>query len=78
MIRLGSIIAWVAVIFGFLIIGTGFFVALQFPGVKENLAASARYLATTNSGDAIDQGIIVLIVGFVIGIFVKIAKRHDA
>ncbi|WP_171239700.1 hypothetical protein [Ruegeria sp. HKCCA5491] len=76
MIRLASVVAWLAVLLGCLRIAMGLFVASQFPGAEENLAASKRYLATTNSGDAIDQGIVILVVGVVIGFLVRIAKRR--
>ncbi|CUH41572.1 hypothetical protein RUM4293_00446 [Ruegeria atlantica] len=78
MIRLGSIIAWIAVILGSIRMGMGWYVASQFPGTEENLAASKRYLATANSGDAIDQGTIILIAGVVIGLLVRIAKRRSS
>ncbi len=53
----------------------GLYVGTQFGG-EDNFAASQRYLATSNSGEAVNQGMIILVVGVVIGLLVKIAKKN--
>ena len=74
MVILGSIIAWVAVALGALRAAMGFYVAFSFSG-DTNVAASARYLGTANSGEAINEGMVVFVVGVVIGLLVEIAKK---
>ena len=75
-IKSGSVIAWILVAAGSVRLAMGFFVALGFEGDKY-IAASKRYLGSTNSGEAIDQGFMLLVAGVVIGLIVKIAKNHD-
>lgn len=56
----------------------GFFVAFTFDTHESMVAASKRYLATANSGEAINQGMWMLAAGVVFGLLAKIAKntRH--
>lgn len=75
MTKLGSIIAWLLVGFGTLRAATGLYVAVNFEG-EANAIAAQRYLATPNSGDAIDQGLMLVFIGVVLGLLVKIAKRN--
>ncbi len=42
------------------------------------VAASKRYLATENSGEAIDGSLYILAFGIVLGVLVKIAKGSKA
>ena len=74
MIILGSLIAWVLISIGALRVAMGFYVAFSFID-NANVAASARYLGTTNSGEAINEGMVMFIAGVVIGLLVKIAKK---
>lgn len=73
MFRLGSIVAWAAVILGAFRVFTGFSVAsIEDP---ENRAFwAARYLGSASSGEAIDQGIIAFVFGVVLGVLVKIGR----
>ncbi|SLN27765.1 hypothetical protein ROA7450_01130 [Roseovarius albus] len=77
MIRVGSIIAWLLLAFGTLKIAMGFYVAIKFSG-EENAFYAQRYLAAPNSGEAINEGMIVFVVGLVIGLLVKMAKNKQA
>lgn len=76
MIRLGSIIAWGLIIFGVMRTAMGFIVAFS-SSAEGNAAMSALYLGTANSGDAIDRGMITIIIGVVIGLLVEIAKKKS-
>lgn len=76
MIRVGSIIAWLLLAFGTLKIAMGFYVAINFNG-EENAFYAQRYLAASNSGEAINEGMIVFGVGLVIGLLVKMAKKKQ-
>ena len=73
-VKLGSIIAWILIAAGSVRLALGFFVALGFEGA-DYVAASKRYLGSTSSGEAIDQGFMWLVAGAVIGLLVKISKK---
>jgi hypothetical protein len=71
MIFLGKLIALVLFGFGIFNIGVGFWIAENTPTMVENAHLSARYLATENSGDGIDWGMILVGVGVVFGLLTK-------
>ncbi len=77
MVLLGRIIAWALVIFGSLRVGTGYYVASSFEDPEAFAAASARYLGTRTSGEAIDQGLILIAVGVAFGLLARIARKRD-
>ena len=73
MLSLGNMVTWLALIFGALRVGIGFFVAsIDDPAAR--VAAASRYLGSATSGEAIDQGIKVVLFGLVLGILVKIGR----
>lgn len=72
---LGSIIAWALTLFGALKVALGFFFAANTVTLEDNAAAAERYLAAANTGEAINEGIMMFIIGVVIGLLVKIAKK---
>ena len=74
MLKLGSIIAWLLIVCGVVRTAMGFFVAFSF-SADGNAAAATRYLAASNSGEAINEGMVVFVVGIVIGLLVRIAKN---
>ncbi|OOG73862.1 hypothetical protein B0E45_06105 [Sinorhizobium sp. A49] len=72
-IRIGNVVAWVALIFGALRVAIGVFVAsADDPETRARMAA--RYLGSSTSGEAIDQGILVMVFAIAFGILVKIAR----
>ena len=75
MIFLGKLIAVVLVGLGIFNIGVGFWIAENTPTMIEKAQLSARYLATENSGDGIDRGMVMVGVGVVFGLLARIAKR---
>lgn len=75
MIFLGKLISWSLVGLGLITIGIGFWIADTAPTMAENAQLSARYLATENSGDGIDRGLVMVGVGVVFGLLTKIAQR---
>ena len=75
MLRLGSIIAWLMVIGGACRIGIGFYIAFTTTTLAEAEALGRRYLASPDVGGAINEGFYALIIGVVIGLLVKIARR---
>lgn len=72
----GTFLAWAMVILGAFRVSLGLFVAIGFDG-EQMLAASRRYLGAANSGEVIDQGIITLAAGIVVGLLVEIAKKRS-
>jgi ABC-type Mn2+/Zn2+ transport system permease subunit len=72
--RAGSVIAWIAVVFGAVRVLMGFAIAFMFD-LEQNAAASRRYLATANSGEAIEDGSAMFLTGIIIGLLVQIAKQ---
>jgi hypothetical protein len=73
MLFLGRSVAWLALIFGALRVGVGLFVA-SMDDPTSRAAAASRYLGSSTSGEAIDQGIKVFLFGVVLGILVKIGR----
>ena len=73
--RIGLFIAWIIFSFGILRTASGYYVAIAFDTQESMIAASKRYLATANSGDAINQGLALLAVSLVIGLLAEIAKN---
>ncbi len=70
----GKVIAWLAIALGLIRISMGLFVATQYDGHAD---AIARYLGSVEtSGDAIDQGLITLVIGVVVGLLAHIAGRR--
>lgn len=73
MLLLGHIVAWLALVFGLLRLGVGFFVA-SFDDPMARAEAAAQYLGSSTSGEAMDQGIMVAVFGIVLGVMVKIGR----
>lgn len=73
MLKLGNIVAWLALIMGVLRAAIGLFVA-SIDDPASRAAAASRYLGSATSGEAIDQGIKVFLFGLVLGILVKIGR----
>lgn len=74
MLRLGSIVAWAAVIVGAFRAFTGFSVA-SIDDPESRTFWAARYFGSTSSGEAIDQGIVAVVFGVVLGVLVRIGRR---
>lgn len=71
--RLGTIVAWLALILGALRFGIGFYVG----SIDESQAraiAQARYLFSTSPGTAINQGSVLIAVAIAMGILVEISR----
>ena len=77
MIWAGTWIYRIILILGVLRLSLGFYVALAFETHEGMIAASKRYLGTSTSGEAIDQGIYMIIAGVVIGLLTRIAKNSQ-
>lgn len=67
--RLGQLVAWLAVLFGVLRAGMGFGIASS----DNYQALAARYLGSS-TGEAINQGLVILVVGIGVGILTDISR----
>ena len=76
-IRVGAIMAWAMVIWGILRSAIGFYVA-SIEGEEQRIFAAKRYLGSSSSREAIDNGVIMIAAGVVIGLLVTIAKNEDS
>lgn len=73
MLWIGNVVAWLALILGVMRAGLGVFVAM---GDDAQIRASmaARYLGSSTSGEAINQGLMVALFGLVLGVLVNIGR----
>lgn len=69
--KVGQVIAWLAFVFGLLRAGMGIVLAL-------NGIPSARYLGSASTGEAIDQGVIIMAIGVALGVLYEISKARSA
>ena len=76
MVILGKLIAWTMVLFGCVRIGMGWWVATSFIEPDAYAAATARYIGSGTTGDAIDRGLVWILVGVVVGLLAHIAGRR--
>lgn len=72
---LGRILAWLAVVLGSFRIGMGFFVASFYDDPEQYTFAVKRYLGSvSSSGEAINQGIYVIVIGIALGVLTDISS----
>lgn len=74
-VKLGSVIAWLLFGFGALRTLLGFFFAFGTDTMEANEFAARRYLASANTGEAINEGIMLIVAGVAIGLIVQIANN---
>lgn len=72
---LGRIAAWGLVIFGALRVAMGLWVATAFEDQATFEAATARYIGSGTTGDAIDRGVMMIGAGILFGLLAKIAAE---
>ncbi|GAA6198336.1 hypothetical protein NBRC116598_37810 [Pseudophaeobacter arcticus] len=77
MVLMGKIIAWVLIVFGGLRTITGIYVATFVSDAEAYAAASAYLLGTKTSGEAIDQGLIMIGLGVAMGLLAQIASNRE-
>jgi len=73
-LKLGKIIAWLLLAFGTIKLAMGLYVALNFDSI-ELVQATKRYIGSGTTGEAIDQGIMLIVAGVFFGLIVKIASK---
>jgi hypothetical protein len=69
--RIGSVIAWVLVALGAFRTALGFLLAF---GADDSEAAARALLAAANTGEAINEGMLAILAGVVVGVLVEISK----
>lgn len=77
MVLLGKLLAWALLAFGSLRVAMGFYVANAFSEQEAWEAANARYLGSSTSGEAFDQGLMFVAAGIVVGLLVRLAAKRD-
>lgn len=74
--KLARIVATLALVFGLLRVLMGGYVALIEPKEARD-AAAARYIGSKSSGQAIDQGIYVILIAVALGTLTDIARKRS-
>ena len=74
-IKLGTVLAWLCTLGGLARLALAYWVATTFESQEAMAAASRRYLAAANSGEAIDRAMYTIVFGIVLGVVVQIAKN---
>ena len=77
-LKLGRFISWALIILGSARAFVGFYVAYFFEDPAAYEWATARYLGSSTSGEAIDRGLIMIALGVFFGLLVRIAKKRTA
>jgi hypothetical protein len=72
--KLGKIIAWLVFVISSVRVTIAVGVATGTSTMADNAAASARYLGTSSSGEAINQILIVLLASIALGILCEISS----
>lgn len=74
--KLAEIVAALLLLFGFFGVGMGFYVSSMEP-FEARQAASARYLGSKSSGQAIDQGLYMIAAASALGTLASIARKRS-
>lgn len=72
--RIAAIIAWILFVLGAFRAILAFIIAVGTDDLTDNAIASRRYFGTENTGAAIDEGMMILAVGVVLGVLVEISR----
>jgi hypothetical protein len=75
-VKAASFVAWALFILGLARLASGFFVA-SIDDPAQRASATARYLGSGTSGDAIDQALVMIGIGIAFGVLAKIGRRSS-
>lgn len=78
--RIGKVIAHFVFWLGLLRVALGYLVAFGTADMESNGAAARRYLAATSSGEAINEGMIYILLAVALGVLCEISagkQRRD-
>lgn len=76
--KIGKILAHLLFWLGLLRVGMGFLFAVGTPDMENNRAAARHFLGAANTGEAINEGMIAILVGIALGILAEISARRSA
>ena len=74
--HLGKIIAHLGFWSGLLKVVFGFFFAFRYPEMEQNMFVARRYLAAATTGEAINEGVTVILGSVALGILAEISSRR--
>jgi len=77
MTKLASLLAWIIVVVSSIRLGVAVFLAFGSETIAENEASSRIYLGAANSGEAINEELLTLLVGVLIGVFASISRNVE-
>ena len=75
MTKAASVLSYLLIVLGVLRGGLGFAIAFY---LTDTSAAERRYLGSASTGEAIDQGLMMIFVGITLGILVKIVSARKS
>lgn len=76
-VKFGVAIAWFCTIWGIVKMAIGFFLAYLSETPEQIAAAAKHYLATATTGEAINEGMYMMVFGVLSGVIVQIAKNTN-
>jgi hypothetical protein len=76
--KIGKILAHLMFWLGLLRVAMGFLFALGAPDMESNRAAARHFLSAATTGEAINEGMIAILVGVAFGILAEISARLSA
>ncbi|MBD9541732.1 hypothetical protein IB276_20005 [Ensifer sp. ENS04] len=74
--RIGKIIAHLIFWLGLLRVAIGFFVAFGAADMESNRIAASRYLGAVTSGEAINEGMIGVLLAVALGVLCEISSQR--
>jgi hypothetical protein len=74
--KIGTALAYIGFVLGVMRVGLGAYVAFGSADMASNSAASQRYLASFNSGQAMDKGMVMILIAVAFGILCEISNRQ--
>jgi len=75
--RIGKFVAHLIFWFGLLRVAMGAFVALGTADMASNRAFADRYLAAATSGEAINDGMIYILLALALGVLCEISSKRN-
>jgi hypothetical protein len=75
--RIGKILAHLMFWLGLLRVAMGFLFALGTPDMESNRAAARHFLSAATTGEAINEGMIAILVAVALGILVEISMGRS-
>ncbi len=74
--RIGIVFAHIAFWLGLFRVGMGFFVAFGTTDMESNRAAARAFLGATTTGEAINEGVIGIVLAVALGVLCEISSKR--